>query len=138
MKKIFVIDWLMIPAFVAMAYTGIVLHVAADAGSHEVWHNRAVAHVIAALAFLVVMILHVRTHWAWYCGWLKLGLGKRSRITALLSVMYAIVTLTGIILLPVEGVGTGLGTLHFVSGIIVIILSIGHIFKRIPALRRSL
>lgn len=128
----------MIPAFVAMAYTGIVLHVAADAGSHEVWHNWAVAHVIAALAFLVVMILHVRTHWAWYCGWLKLGLGKRSRITALLSVMYVIVTLTGIILLPVEGAGTGLGTFHFVSGIIAMILSIGHIIKRIPALRRSL
>ena len=138
MKKIFVIDWLMIPAFVAMAYTGIVLHVAADAGSHEVWHNRAVAHVIAALAFIVVMILHVRTHWLWYRGWLKSGLGKRSWVTALLSVMYAIVTLTGIILLPVEGAGTGLGTSHFVSGIIAIILSIGHIFKRIPALRRSL
>ncbi len=128
----------MIPAFVAMAYTGIVLHVAADAGSHEVWHNRAVAHVIAALAFIVVMILHVRTHWVWYRGWLKSGLDKRSRVTALLSVMYAIVTLTGIILLPVEGAGTGLGTLHFVSGIIAMILSIGHIIKRIPALRRSL
>ena len=40
MKKIFIIDWSLIPAFVLSAYSGIELHVADYEGNHEVWRNR--------------------------------------------------------------------------------------------------
>lgn len=53
MKKIFVIDWTLIPVFVLSAFSGIQLHVAGHGTSHEVWHHWAVFHIIASILFLM-------------------------------------------------------------------------------------
>ena len=138
MKKIFVIDWSLIPVFVLSAYSGIELHVADYEGNHEVWHNWAVFHVLTSLLFLMASIFHIATHWGWYKGTAKNGIGRKSKVTAVLSILFLSVVLTGFALLGIEGAGSPVGQCHFWTGIVTTVLSIGHILKRLPLLRKSL
>ena len=133
MKKIFIIDWSLIPVFVLSAYSGIELHVADYEGNHEVWHNWAVFHVLTSLLFLMASIFHIATHWGWYKGTAKNGIGRKSKVTAVLSVLFLSVVLTGFALLGIEGAGSPVGQCHFWAGIVTTVLSIGHILKRLPS-----
>ena len=138
MKRIFVIDWLLLAAFLLSACSGIGLHAAGHGGIHEVWHRWAVFHVLTSLAMLILGTLHVQTHWAWYKGWFRNGLGKRSRVTALLSCIFLLVVFTGIILLSaVEGEGSAIGLWHYRIGLLLTLISLGHIIKRWKVLRKS-
>ena len=116
--------------FVLSAYSGIELHVADYEGNHEVWHNWAVFHVLTSLLFLMASIFHIATHWGWYKGTAKNGIGRKSKVTAVLSVLF--------LLLGIEGAGSPVGLCHFWTGIVTTVLSIGHILKRLPLLRKSL
>ena len=116
MKKIFIIDWSLIPVFVLSAYSGIELHVADYEGNHEVWHNWAVFHVLTSLLFLMASIFHIATHWGWYKGTAKNGIGRKSKVTAVLSVLFLSVVLTGFALLGIEGAGSPVGQCHFWAG----------------------
>ncbi|NBH65770.1 DUF4405 domain-containing protein [Phocaeicola sartorii] len=138
MKKIFVIDWILVFVFVLSAFSGIGLHIAGHGNSHEVWHNWAVFHVLTSFLFFVAAIFHITTHWGWYKGIIKYGLGKKSKITVVLSVVFLLVSVTGIILLGVNGANSDIGLLHYEIGIATIILCVGHILKRIHLLRKSL
>ena len=131
MKKIFVIDWVLLFAFVLSAISGIGLHIAGHRCAHEVWHNWAVFHVLTSLLFLIAVICHISTHWQWFKGIVKNGIGKKSRITVVLSVLFLCVAVTGIILLGVSGAGSKVGLLHYKIGIVAIVLCTGHILKRI-------
>ena len=71
MKRIFVIDWILIVVFIASAISGFGLHVVGHGSSHEIWHNWAVFHVLSSVLFLVAIIFHVTTHWGWYKGIIK-------------------------------------------------------------------
>lgn len=71
MKRIFVIDWILIVVFIASAISGFGLHVASHGNSHEIWHNWAVFHVLGSVLFLVTIIFHIATHWGWYKGPIK-------------------------------------------------------------------
>ena len=62
MKKIFVIDWILLAVAAFSAYSGIELHVAGHGDVHEIWHNWAVVHVITSLLFLIFGIVHVKMH----------------------------------------------------------------------------
>ena len=124
--------------FVLSAYSGIELHVADYEGNHEVWHNWAVFHVLTSLLFLMASIIHIATHWGWYKGTAKNGIGRKSKVTAVLSVLFLSVVLTGFALLGIEGAGSPVGQCHFWAGIVTTVLSIGHILKRLPLLRKSL
>lgn len=137
MKRIFVIDWIMIAAFVPAVCSGVGLHVAGHGADHEAWHDRAVFHVAAGAAFFVAAVFHVVTHRGWYKGILRSGMGSKSRVTALLSVMFAAVVLTGIALLGINGAGSAVGWCHYATGIVASALSVGHLLKRIPLLRRG-
>lgn len=138
MKKIFIIDWGLIPVFVLSAYSGTELHIAGHRNSHEIWHNWAVFHVLVSILFLIVVILHIVTHWNWYKATIRNGIGRKSKVTAILSTLFLFVALTGFALLGIEGAGSTVGEWHFGAGIIVTILSVGHILKRFPLLRKSL
>lgn len=138
MKKIFVIDWILIFAFVLSSFSGIGLHIAGHGNNHEVWHNWAIFHVLISLLFFIAAIFHITTHWGWYKGIIKKGLGKKSKITVVLSVVFFLVSVTGIVLLGVNGANSYIGLLHYKIGIITIILCVGHVLKRIPVLRKSL
>ena len=138
MKKIFVIDWNLFFVFVLSAFSGIGLHIAGHSNNHELWHNWAVFHVLTSFLFFVISIFHITTHWGWYKGIIKNGLGKKSKITVVLSVVFFLVSVTGIILLGVDGANSYIGLLHYKIGIVTIVLCIGHLLKQISLLRKSL
>lgn len=138
MKKIFVIDWILIPLFVFSAYTGIELHVAGHGGNHEIWHNWALFHVVISLLFFIVVTCHVATHGGWYKGLINKGISKRSKVTLALSVGFVFVVVTGFVLLFMDGANSNIGLWHYQTGLSISAISIGHILKRIPILRKSL
>lgn len=76
--------------------------------------------------------------WNWYKGIVNKGIGQKSRVTLWLSATFTLVVLTGIILFNVDGANSSIGLCHYNIGILMNVLSIGHIFKRIPILRKCL
>ncbi len=62
MKKIFIIDWLLLLVASLSAYSGIKLHIAGHFSNHEIWHNWAVFHVITSVLFLIIGIIHIKNH----------------------------------------------------------------------------
>ena len=138
-KKVFLVDWLLIPASFSSALTGIKLHAAGHFDTHVVWHNWAVSHVLTSLAFLVLGIIHVKMHWAWYKGWITKGIGNKSRVTALLSVIFFLIILTGVMLLAlIDGANSPTGLWHYRVGLFLVVLSVWHIVKRWRVLRKSI
>lgn len=138
MKRIFVVDWILIPLSILATYTGIELHIAGHSNNHEIWHDWALFHMIVSLPFLIVVLFHIITHWNWYKGIISKGIGKKSKTTLCLSVIFAFIVITGVILLYAKGVNSSIGLWHYKIGILISIISIGHIIKRIPILRKSL
>lgn len=138
MKKIFVTDWILIFVFIFSVYTGIELHIAGYGNNHEIWHNWAVFHMLTSFSFFVAVTFHITTHWSWYSGIIKNGIGRKSKITVGLSAAFVFVAVTGILLLGEEGPNSPMGLWHYKIGIIAGILSAGHILKRIPILCKSL
>ena len=137
MKKIFALDWIMIITFVPSICSGIGLHIAGHGTDHEVWHNWAVLHVFSSLLFLVAAIFHIKTHWSLYRSSVRSGMGHKSPVTAVLSVVFVFVVVTGVVLLGIEGAGSSVGVWHYRTGIVVSILSVGQLQKRISLLRRG-
>ena len=131
MKKIFVIDWILFFAFILSAFSGIELHIAGHGSEQEIWHNWAVSHVLASLLFLIFAILHIVTHWSWYKGIIRNGIGRKSKVTVILSAVFVLVSITGIALLGIDGANSLMGQWHYRIGIVTIILSVGHVLKRI-------
>ena len=136
MKRIFIIDWMLLLSFLLCLASGIGLHAAGHGESHEVWHDWAVFHVLASLAMLILGKLHVQTHWAWYKGWFRNGLGKRSRVTVILSFLFLLTVLTGLALILVEGESSRIGLWHYKIALMMSVISIGHILKRLPLLKK--
>lgn len=136
MKKIFIIDWILIPAFILSAATGIGLHIAGHGSSHEAWHDWAVAHIFSCLLFTAFVVAHIKTHWAWYKSLFRNGLGRKSHVTVIVSILFMVVSLTGCVLLGVEGANSGIGLWHYRIGLLSVALFGGHILKRIPLLRK--
>lgn len=134
MKKIFVIDLTLIPAFVFSAVSGVLLHVSGHGGCHEAWHSWAVAHISASVLFLLLVALHVKTHTGWYNGLLKKGIGYKSRLTLILTLLFAVVCLSGAALLFVCGAGSHIGLWHYVAGLVLIAVSLAHLSARLRLL----
>ena len=115
------------------------MHISGTRCTHEVWHNWAVAHTLSSIGFLISGIMHIQSHWAWYKGWFSKGLGNKSRVTALLSIIFVAISITGILLIAViDGANSGLGLWHYRLGIAMTIIGLGHFIKRFPILKKSL
>ena len=138
MNRIFIIDWILLVVFILTVFTGLKLHVAGHGSNHELWHNWAVFHIITSILFVTTVFFHIQTHWGWYKGWMKHGLGKRSRVTAIVSVLFVILSVTGLVLLGTDGANSAIGLWHYKIGIASSLLFLGHIIKRVPILKRSL
>lgn len=138
MKRIFVIDRILIVVFIVSAISGFGLHVAGHGSSHEIWHNWAVFHVLGSILFLIVVIFHVATHLEWYKGIIKKGIGSKSKVTAILSVIFLLLSVTGLALLGINGANSLLGLWHYKIGVITIVIALGHVIKRLPVFRKSL
>lgn len=138
MKRIFVIDWILIVVFIVSAISGFGLHVAGHGSSHEIWHNWAVFHVLGSILFLIAVILHVATHLEWYKGIIKKGIGCKSKVTAILSVIFLLLSVTGLALLGINGANSLLGLWHYKIGVITIVVTLGHVIKRLSVFHKSL
>lgn len=138
MKRIFIIDWCLIPLFLSTALTGLELHIAGHGSNHEFWHIWALAHTIASVLFTAFVTIHVKIHSGWYKSLFQNGLGRKSHVTAAVSLVSIILALTGYALLGVNGGGSGLGMWHYRIGLSALVLFSGHIIKRLPVLRKSI
>lgn len=139
MKRIFRIDWLLLLAFLLSAFSGIALHMAGHGSSHDVWHHWAVVHVVTSAACLVLAALHVATHWAWYKSLISSGIAKRSKLTLLLTIVFLLLVVTGLIVLVRHGgANTVLGVWHYRIGLLTIALALIHVIARRKPLFRSL
>lgn len=131
MKTSSTIERLLPLAFVASAVTGIGLHIAGHGTGYEVWHNWAVVHVLSSLLWLKSGTLHIKRHWRWYKAIASNGIGRKSRIALVLSVVFLIVSVSGIVLLTcVDGANSDVGQWHYRLGILLIAFSSIHIAKR--------
>ena len=129
----------MIPLFVLTAVSGIGLHIAGHGAEHEVWHNWAVAHVAASLLFTVAAVMHIATHRGWYKSFVRSGIGNKSRVTVVLSVLFSAVVGTGIALLGwIDGANSQTGLWHYATGLALAVVATGHIIKRRSALKKSI
>src|SRR5574344_2272646 len=124
MKPIFVIDWLLIPLLVVSEYTGIELHVAGHNSGHEVWHNWAVSHIIASFLYLIALVFHIKMHWNWYKGIIHRGIGKKSKMTLLLTLVFVAVVIIGCVLLMTDGANTKIGLWHYGLGLLMSALAL--------------
>ena len=138
MKRIFVIDWVLIVVFIVSAISGFGLYVAGHGDSHEIWHHWAVFHVLGSVLFLVTIIFHVATHRGWYKRVIKKGIDRNSKVTAVLSVIFLLLSVTGLALLGINGANSPLGLWHYKIGIITTVIALGHVIKRLPVFRKSL
>lgn len=131
MKTSFTIERLLPLAFVASAVSGIGLHIAGHETSHEVWHNWAVAHVLSSLLWLISGVYHIKRHGRWYKAIASKGIGKKSRMTLALSVVFLIVAATGIVLIAcVDGANSAIGLWHYWIGLLLIVFSLIHSIRR--------
>lgn len=137
MKKVFLIDWGLIPCFVLSTCTGIAVHVIGHENNHELWHTWSVLHVISSMLFVMFVICHVKMHQGWYKGFLKCDFRKKSPLTVIVSLMFILVSLTGLFLLGVSGMNSAIGLWHYKMGLTSSLLSLGHIAVRWPLLRKA-
>ena len=141
MKKkrlICITDVALIPVFILSAGSGVGLRLAGHGTVHEVWHCWAVFHTIVSLPFLLLAVSHVKSHWEWYLSAFWRREEGRRRATLFLTFVFLSVALTGILLLGVEGAHSSLGMWHYRIGLLTIVFSAWHIFRRISVLRKML
>lgn len=131
MKRIFVIDWILMVVFIVSAISGFGLHVAGHGSSHEIWHNWAVFHVLGSILFLIAVIFHIVTHLEWYKGIIKKGIDRKSKVTAFLSVIFLLLSVTGLALLGINGANSLFGLWHYKIGVITTVIALGHVIKRL-------
>lgn len=130
-------DLSLIPLFVAISFTGVVLYVAPFT-THDEWHNWAVAHVVAGMLFLIAGIIHIKQHWSWYKALVK-RFRNKSRITIALSFLFLFEVITGILLLAVvEGGGSSIGYWHYIIGLAMLFVGLWHIVRRFKILAKWL
>ena len=130
-KVLFWTDLFLIPCFVATALTGIGMHFAGHHEPHEIWEIWALAHVISSILWLVSGIYHIYRHWAWYKSLFVRTSASKSKVTLLLSIVFLVIVITGILLLAViNGPNSHIGILHFWLGIFLVVLSLLHIIMR--------
>ena len=88
--------------------------------------------------FLVAIIFHVSTHLGWYRGIIENGIGRKSRVAVVLSIVFLLLSVTGGSLLVINESDYSLGLWHYKIGVITSVITVGHVIKRQHALRRAL
>ena len=131
------LSWTSLVLFVLSLVTGVLIHVADHFGSHDVWHNFSVVHVIVNVLFLVTYITHIVRHRQWYPLVFK-KFDKISKVTLLLSITSLATVLTGVaLLLFANGQGTHLGLAHYMIGVAFGLFCIWHVFMRFKPFKRK-
>lgn len=128
---LFCIERLLPIVFLASAVTGIGLHIAGHGTNHEAWHNWGAAHISTSFFWLLSVVAHIRRHRLWYNTLLSHKIAHKHWIALFLSILFPIVTITGIWLMAyVKEAHSSIGLLHYKFGIILLILTLIHLFHR--------
>ena len=130
MRKRMATNWALLLSFILSASSGIRLHFLEHGMGHGACHLWRTFHLWVSIMLLVLVLIHIKMHWNWYRNWFRKGLGSKSWTTALLSITFLLLALTGIILLGGVCRRSIIGIWHFYLGIAMIILAVMHIFKR--------
>lgn len=138
MKKIFVVDWALLILFLLTAGTGVGMHVAGHGTHHATWAVWAWVHSLFGLLFVGFVVWHVKMHIGWYKSLFKGRSGKPRHPTIILTLMAAVVTLSGLVMLAVAGANSDLGLWHYGLGLLFSLIAVGHIARRLSILRKSL
>lgn len=137
MKKTHTTDWCLMAAFPLSAISGIALHAAGHRCCHEIWHNWAVTHILASLLFMLCATVHAWQHRNWYKSLVMKGIGKHSKTTAILTIIFTISVLTGMMLLWTEGPNSPEGMWHYRISLATTAVAAAHMLKRLrPLLKR--
>lgn len=137
MKRIFVIDRILTLVFIVSAISGFGLHIVGHGNSPEIRCNWTMFHVLGSVLFFVAVMFHVATHRVWFSGIIKNGIGRKSKVTVVLSFIFLLLSVTGLVLLGINETDSLLGLWHYKIGIIMIVIAVGHIIKRRSAFRKS-
>lgn len=140
-RLIFIVDLILLPVFALVVYTGLKLHEVGHENnySHNIWEYWAHFHIIISVISLLVGWLHIKAHWNWYTGLFKKGIGKRSKVTLSLSMLFFILIITGIILIFfIEGGNSPVGLWHYKLGLIMTVLLLVHFISRFSILMKGL
>lgn len=138
MKKIIAMDWALLLAFTLSVFSGIGLHIAWHIAKHTVWYGWTLFHLMPAVLFLLLGILHIKAHWNWYRGLVKRNFGKKSKTTLILSILFLLLSVTGVTLLFVGDSGYIIRQVHYRTGMLMVAFSLVHILKRIRILFSSI
>ena len=99
--------------------------------NHDYWHNCAIFHIVSGMALTISVSIHIYGHWGWYKSLFQKGLGNKSIVTVLLSVLMLATIITGLTVLCIhQDPNYGHGLWHYAIGIILTILGLCHFFKR--------
>lgn len=100
----------------------------------------AVFHTITSLLFLTFAALHVRSHWGWYRALKTAGCkGRRRKVVLLLSVVFATVAGSGLLLLFfIDGDGSSVGLFHYKVGLALALLGSLHVLRRSKILYKGI
>lgn len=138
-KAVFIVDLILLPVFAFVIYSGLKLHAAGHADDRGIWELWAHWHIVAAVLSLAFAGLHIKAHWGWYKSWMKKGLAKKSKATAILSALFLIEVITGTVLVIfIEGGNSAVGMWHYGLGLAMILFLSIHIAGRFRLLMKGL
>lgn len=127
-QKLKVCNWSLIVLAVAIMLSGLQLEVTDSNGFMSVW-----IHIIIGVLFMVMVFYHLFLHYG-FSNWFSRILKQKSHVTRILWWISLLSLITGVVAC-VHWLGTffhsHIGGAHGKLGFVMIILSIGHIVKRI-------
>lgn len=138
-KTLFLTDLMLLLTLVPVVVSGFGLHWAGHQINHELWHNWAVAHISSATLFAIITVVHIYGHWGWYKSLFKSGVKSKSRVTIALTALMLMVVATGaVVLVSHQMPNVGVGRWHYILGIILMVVAVGHFVRRHNTLFKGL
>lgn len=130
----------LITAFIAVIVSGFGLHIVSDSPeiySHPVWAWWAWLHSLSALALTIAAISHILRMKMWFKSLAIKSKAMKLRFrkvdTLMTGLLMLVLFITGVIMVVgIDGGGSGIGMWHYVVGCIWIAVAVPHLrlFKR--------
>ena len=138
-KKQMMSDVLLIFVFTVLSVSGINLHLTAKNGmdrlvwglGHDTWQT---LHIVSAILTMIFISVHIYQHRNWYKSLFKSSKAKRKRNkgTIILTAIFTLVILTGLIDWIGNVPNSTLGLIHAKLGQVMVLFVIVHIYNRLP------